>query len=52
MDLELKNENGPDEEIKRLMDDYDFDEETAEKVQELIDEGLDEYDAVERAEDL
>lgn len=52
IELKLENDNGPDEEIKRLMDDYDLDEETAEKVQELIDEGLDEYDAVERAEDL
>jgi len=52
MDLEIENENGPDEEIKRLMDDYDFDEETAEKVQELIDEGIDEEEAIEMVEDL
>mgnify|MGYP001321888250 CR=1 FL=1 len=52
MDLEIENENGPDEEIKRLMDDYDFDEETVEKVQELIDEGIDEEEAIEMVEDL
>ena len=34
------------------MEDHDIDEDTAEKVQELIDEGLDEDDAVELADIL
>jgi len=52
MDEELEIENGPDEEIKQLMDDYDIDEDTAEKAQELIDEGLDEDEAIELADEL
>lgn len=43
---------GPDEDTKRLMDDHLIDEDTAEKAQELIDEGLDEDEAVELAEEL
>jgi hypothetical protein len=34
------------------MEDYDLDEDQAEKVQELINEGLDEDDAVELADEL
>jgi hypothetical protein len=34
------------------MEDHDIDEEKAEKVQELINEGLDEDDAVELADEL
>jgi len=46
-------ENQPeDEETRRLMEEHDIDEDKAEKVQELIDEGLDENDAVELADDL
>jgi hypothetical protein len=41
-----------DEDIKRLMKDHLVDEETAEKAQELIDEGLDEDEAVELADEL
>jgi len=41
-----------DEDIHRLMKDHAIDKETAEKVQELIAEGLDEGDAVELAEEL
>lgn len=41
-----------DEDIKQLMEDSDIDEETAEKAQELIDEGLDEEDAVMIAEEM
>lgn len=41
-----------DEEIRRLMEEHDIDEDTAEKAQELIDEGLDEDEAVEVAEEL
>jgi len=53
MDNELDNEDVPeDEETSRLMEEHDIDEDTAEKVQELIDEGLDEGDAVELADDL
>ena len=40
-----------DEETKRLMQDHDIDEDTAEQAQELIEEGLDEDDAVEIAEE-
>ncbi|MDP2641994.1 MAG: hypothetical protein Q8P21_01745 [bacterium] len=46
-------EKGPeDEEVKRLMEDHDIDEGAAEKAQELIDEGLDEDEAIEIAPDL
>lgn len=42
-----------DEETRRLMEDHDIDAETAEKVQELMDqEGLDEDDAVELVDEL
>jgi hypothetical protein len=50
MDDEIE-EQPEDEEISRLMEEHDIDEETAERAQELIDEGLDEDDAVELAED-
>ena len=40
-----------DEETKDLMEGHDIDEDTAERAQELIDEGLDEDDAVELAEE-
>lgn len=49
------NNNGDilDEETLRLMKDYDIDQETAEKVQDLMDsEGLDEDEAVELADEL
>ena len=39
------------EDIKRLMKDHGIDEDVAEKVQGLIEEGLDEEDAVELAEE-
>lgn len=41
-----------DEDIAQLMEDHDIDEDKAGKVQELIDEGLDEDDAVELADIL
>ena len=41
-----------DDEIKRLQKEYDFDEDIAEQAQELIDEGLDEDEAIEIAEEL
>jgi uncharacterized protein YoaH (UPF0181 family) len=41
-----------DEEIKRLMNDHLVDEAVVEKAQELIDEGLDEDEAIEIAEEL
>ena len=49
-DVEIEGE--PDGEIKQLMEEYDIDEDTAEKAQELIDEGLDEEEAIEVAEEL
>lgn len=41
-----------DEETKRLMKEHEIDEDVAEKAQELIDEGLDEVEAIEIAEEL
>lgn len=38
--------------IARLMVEHEIEEDTAEKAQELIDEGLDENEAVEIAEEL
>ncbi len=40
------------EEVARLMEDHGIDKSTAEKAQELIEEGLDEEDAVELADEL
>jgi len=48
----MNNIDQNDEDIKRLMKDHLIDEDTAEKAQELIDEGLDENEAVELADDL
>ncbi|KKR30202.1 MAG: hypothetical protein UT61_C0011G0025 [Candidatus Woesebacteria bacterium GW2011_GWA1_39_8] len=52
MEEPIENELPEDEEIQRLMLDHDVDEETAEKAQELIDEGIDEDEAIELAEDM
>ena len=56
MDVEIENqsenEDKPDEDIAQLMEEHDIDEDQAEKVQELIDEGLDEDEAVEIAEEM
>ena len=41
-----------DPEIARLMVEHEVDEDVAEKAQELIDDGLDEEEAVEIAEEL
>ncbi len=41
-----------EEDVKRLMKDHLIDEDTAEKAQELIDEGLDEDEAIEVAEEI
>lgn len=41
-----------DEGVRQLMKDHDIDADTAKKAQELIDEGLDEDDAVELADEL
>ena len=40
------------EETKRLMEEHDVDEDVAEKAQELIDDGLDEDEAIEITEEL
>ena len=45
------NNDVPDEEIKTLMAEHDLHEDTAERAHELVDEGLDEDDAVELAEE-
>ena len=50
-DATIENEN-IDEEVKTLMKDHDIDESTAEQAQELINEGLDEEEAIEIAENL
>jgi len=42
----------PDDEVKRLMKEHDVEKDVAEKAQELIDEGLDEDEAIEIAEEL
>ena len=52
MDDEIDTDNIPEEEILRLMTDYVVDQETAEKAQELIDEGLDEDEALEIADEI
>lgn len=44
--------NAEDNDVRRLMKDHLIDEDTAEKAQELIDEGLDENEAVELADEL
>lgn len=41
-----------DPEIARLMVEHEIDEDIAEKAQELIDDGLDEDEAIEIAEEL
>ena len=41
-----------DPEIARLMVEHEVDEDVAEKAQELIDDGLDEVEAVEVAEEI
>ena len=50
----FKNEEIPEgEEIKRLMEEHDIDQDIAEKAQELINnEGLDEDEAIELAEEM
>ena len=40
-----------DDETRQLMEDHDIDEDTAERAQEWINEGLDEDDAVELAKE-
>ncbi len=43
----------PDEETIRIMEEYDLEEEDAEKVQEITEEwGIDEDDAIELIDDL
>ncbi len=52
MSEEIENENEEvDEEVKEVMTNHDVDKDTAERAVELIDEGLDEDDAVEVAEE-
>lgn len=47
----LNEDDAPEEEVKELMDSHGIDQDTAERAQELVDEGLDEDDAVEVAEE-
>lgn len=41
-----------EEDLKELMEDNEIDEETAERVEELMDEGLDEEDAIMITEEM
>lgn len=50
-DKEKEIDDTPDEDVKEIMESHDIDQDTAERAQELIDEGLDEDDAVEVAEE-
>lgn len=52
MDEEKYTEDNLAEEIQQLMDGHDIDTDTAEKAQELIEEGFDEDDAVELANEI
>lgn len=52
-DEPIKDNEGPDEEVRELMKDHDLDEDTAERVRKVMDElGVDEDDAIEIAESL
>ena len=52
MDEEADIDNGSEEEIKRLMEEYDIDEDTAWKAQQLIDEGVEADEAIELADEM
>lgn len=53
MDDNKENFEGiEDEDILRLMKDHDIDADTAEKAQELIDDGVDEDEAIELADEM
>jgi len=48
----MRDDIPEDEDVSRLMREHQVDESVAEQAQELIDEGVDEDDAIEIAEDL
>ncbi|MEK7643273.1 MAG: hypothetical protein AAB372_02390 [Patescibacteria group bacterium] len=50
-DDEVEKPEEIDEDVKEIMKSHDLDKDTAERAQELIDEGLDEDDAIEVAEE-
>ena len=53
MDEDQDIENSSDnKEVRELMQDHGIDVDTAEKAQELIDDGLDEEDAIELADEI
>ena len=52
MSDDIDIDDSPDEEVKRLMVEHDIEQDTAEKAQELIDEGLDEEEAIELADEI
>lgn len=54
MEKPIENEDLPeDEETRRLMEEHEIDQETAEEAQKLMDEdGLDEDEAIEIAEEM
>ena len=52
MDDNQDIEDIPSAEVRQLMQEHDIDADTAEKAQELIDEGIDEEDAIELADEI
>jgi len=48
----IEGNSHDDEEIQKLMEDYDIDNDTAEKARELINYGVDEDDAVKLADEF
>jgi hypothetical protein len=49
----IKKEEAPDEDVRELMKSHDIDQDTAERVQEIMDDlGVDEDDAIELEENL
>lgn len=52
MNDKIYKDEGPEEDTAELMLAHDLDQDQAEKVQELIDEGLDEDEALEIADEI
>ncbi len=48
----MRDDIPEDEDVSRLMREHEVDADTAEKAQELIDEGVDEDEAIELADEL
>jgi uncharacterized protein YoaH (UPF0181 family) len=52
MRYQIRDDIPEDEDVSRLMIEHEVEQETAEKAQELIDEGVDEDDAIQLAEEI